>query len=57
MLFFLIQGLASAATVGFRPSSRHVSAAIFGTLVFNLATSYLFFQSVDQIVPFYSPRY
>ena len=54
--FFLVQGAATAATARLRPRGRWL---VFGqclTIAFNLATSVLFFQSVNAVLPFYSPR-
>lgn len=51
--FFLVQGLAVVATVRLRPRGPWILPAILATLAFNLATSALFFASVDQVVPFY----
>ena len=56
LLFFSLQGCAVAATMRCRPSGRMSVLWIAGTLVFNLATSVLFFQSVDAVLPFYWPR-
>jgi hypothetical protein len=56
LLFFLLQGCAAAATMRVRPSGRISVVWIAGTLVFNLATAVLFFQSVDAVLPFYWPR-
>jgi D-alanyl-lipoteichoic acid acyltransferase DltB (MBOAT superfamily) len=51
--FFMIQGCATAATLHIRPKSKSISW-IAGTLLFNLATSVLFFASINGVVPFYS---
>jgi D-alanyl-lipoteichoic acid acyltransferase DltB (MBOAT superfamily) len=56
VLFFSLQGCAVAATMRIRPSGRISSLWIVGTVMFNLATSVLFFQSVDALFPFYWPR-
>jgi len=56
MLFFLTQGIAVAATLHLRPTGWPRRAMFALTLLFNLATSFLFFQSVNQVIPFYSPR-
>ncbi len=56
ILFFSLQGFAVVATMSTRPSERMSSLWIAGTLVFNLSTSVLFFQSVDAVLPFYWPR-
>ena len=55
-LFFVIQGLATAATLHLRPSGFARPLGIFLTLLFNLASSLLFFACVDAVVPFYAPR-
>jgi D-alanyl-lipoteichoic acid acyltransferase DltB (MBOAT superfamily) len=56
MAFFLIQGLAVAATARIRPRGSRAVAWAIGTLVFVLITSTLFFASMQGVVPFYSPR-
>jgi D-alanyl-lipoteichoic acid acyltransferase DltB (MBOAT superfamily) len=56
ILFFWLQGCVVVATMSIRPSGRFWSLWIAGTLVFNLSTSVLFFQSVDAVFPFYWPR-
>jgi len=56
LLFFALQGCAVAATARTRLAGRRPSLWIAGTLVFNLSTSLLFFQSVDAVLPFYWPR-
>jgi hypothetical protein len=53
-LFFMIQGCAVAATIQIRPKSRNLIPWIAGTLLFNLATSVLFFASLNGVVRFYS---
>jgi hypothetical protein len=53
-LFFLIQGLAVAATLRARPRRTTKWIARAGTLAFNLVVSVLFFASVNQIIPYYS---
>lgn len=53
-LFFLLQGLAVAASARLRPAGWKVWPWIGATLIFNLATSVLFFASVDAVIPFYS---
>ena len=52
--FFLIQGMAVAATIRVRPKGWSAAAWIAGTFAFNLATGVLFFASVNEIAPFYS---
>ena len=44
--FFLVQGLAVAATLGVKPRGWRVVPWIAGTLGFNLASSVLFFASI-----------
>jgi hypothetical protein len=56
MLFFSLHGCAVAATMRLRPAGRIAPLWIAGTAVFNLATAALFFQSVDDVLPFYWPR-
>jgi MBOAT, membrane-bound O-acyltransferase family len=56
LLFFSLQGCAVAATLRVRASGRMSVLWIAGTLLFNLATSVLFFQSVNAVLPFYWPR-
>jgi hypothetical protein len=53
-LFFMIQGFAVAATMRVRPNSMTTIPWIVGTLLFNLASSVLFFASLNGVVPFYS---
>lgn len=52
--FFLLQGVATAATV--RVKVRGWTAALWfaGTFAFNLASSVLFFASTNAVLPFYS---
>jgi hypothetical protein len=56
LLFFLLHGCAVVATMRVRPSGWAAPLWIAGTLAFNLATSVLFFRSVDAVLPFYCPR-
>ena len=51
--FFLAQGVAAALTMRLRPRGPAAAVGIAATLAFNLATSVLFFASVDGMVPFY----
>ena len=51
MAFFMSQGLAVAATQHLKPQSRHAVLWTVGTFAFNLATSVLFFASVNQVWP------
>ena len=53
-VFFLLQGLAVAATARARPEGWARLPWVAGTLSFNLATSVFFFASVDGLLPFYS---
>jgi hypothetical protein len=52
--FFLLQGLAVAATVRVRPEGRWVAVGTAATLTFNIATSLLFFATIDQLVPWFA---
>ena len=54
--FFLIQGLATAATMRLRPRGWGRVTGIVLTLLFNLATSVLLFACVNAVVPFYIER-
>jgi hypothetical protein len=54
--FFLVQGLAVAATRKARPRGWQAAPWVAGTVAFNLATSALFFASLDEVVPFYARR-
>jgi hypothetical protein len=54
--FFLVQGLAVAATRGVKPRGWRAVPWIAGTWGFTLASSVLFFASVDEVFPFYSGR-
>jgi hypothetical protein len=53
-LFFLSQGLAVTATARLKPAGWKLWPWIAATLTFNLATSVLFFASINSVVPFYS---
>ena len=53
-IFFLLQGLAVAATIRFRPTGLRKWAAVAATFLFNLASSVFFFASVQGAVPFYT---
>lgn len=55
-VFFLIQGVAAAASIRVRPTGWRFAIGQFLTATFNLATSFFFFQSVNSVLPFYSPR-
>ena len=54
--FFLLQGLVVAATLRVRPRGWRAVAWGTGTLAFNLASSVLFFASLDEVLPFYTRR-
>ena len=51
--FFLIQGLAVAATARVKGMGWQAALGIAGTLGFNLVSSVLFFASMNGLVPFY----
>ena len=52
--FFLLQGVAVAATWRVRPKGWRTVPWRLGTLAFNLASSVLFFASIHGLVAFYS---
>ncbi len=54
LVFFVLQGFASVATMRIRPRGPSTLLWIAGTWALNLVSSILFFRSVDQLVPFYS---
>jgi hypothetical protein len=54
--FFLLQGLATAVTLRVRPTGLLRVTLTALTLAFMLTSSVLFFQSVDDVVPFYDAR-
>lgn len=54
--FFLLQGVAVVATLRIRPKGWRQVPWIAATLAFNLASSTLFFASLDEVVPFYARR-
>ena len=56
MAFFLVQGIAVAATFRVRPAGSAVIPWVVGTFAFNLATSVIFFASVGEVLPFYARR-
>ena len=56
LLFFVLQGIAVTVTLRFRPRGWLQPFSILATIAFNLVTSVLFFQSVQALFPFYSPR-
>ena len=51
--FFLIQGVAVAATARVKPRGWRALLWTAATFAFNIATGVLFFGSVNQILPFY----
>ena len=52
--FFAVQGLAAALTARVKVKGWLTIPWIAATLVFNLASSVLFFASIHAVVPFYS---
>jgi D-alanyl-lipoteichoic acid acyltransferase DltB (MBOAT superfamily) len=52
--FFLLQGFAVAATARVRPQGWRALPWTTATFAFNLASSVLFFASVESLVPFYA---
>jgi hypothetical protein len=54
--FFLAQGVAVSATLRLRPRGLGALVGVAATLAFNLATSVLFFDDIDAVVPFYDRR-
>ena len=54
--FFLVQGVAVAATMRLKPRGAAAAVSVVLTLAFNLASGVLFFASVNQVVPFYVNR-
>jgi MBOAT, membrane-bound O-acyltransferase family len=55
--FFLLQGVAVAATLRLRPRGWAAVLCTLGTLVFLYASSVVFFASANEIVPFYSSNF
>ncbi|MEA2632089.1 MAG: hypothetical protein QOE66_2308, partial [Chloroflexota bacterium] len=55
-VFFLVQGLAVGATWGVKPQGWRAVPWTVGTWAFTLASSVLFFASVNEVVPFYTGR-
>ena len=51
--FFLLQGLAVAATARVKPRGWRVVPWVIATFAFNLATGVLFFASLNHVVPMY----
>ena len=54
ILFFMLQGIAVAATLRVKPKGLSAIIWIVGTLGFNLLASVLFFTSLDGMILFYS---
>jgi hypothetical protein len=54
--FFVIQGIAAAATLRVKPAGWAALPWVAGTFAFNLVTSVLFFASVGEVLPFYARR-
>jgi hypothetical protein len=55
--FFLVQGLAVAATLGVKPPEGWRRAPwVAATFAFNLATGVLFFTCLNDVIPFYQRR-
>lgn len=52
--FFLLQGVAVAATASIKVRGRGAVLWVAATLAFNLVTSVLFFASMHELVPFYA---
>lgn len=52
--FFLLQGVAVAATARVKATGKRAVFWIAATLAFNLASGVLFFASINGIMPFYS---
>jgi hypothetical protein len=52
--FFLLQGVATAATARVKVKGWRVVPWTAGTFAFNLASSVLFFASINGLLPFYS---
>jgi hypothetical protein len=51
--FFLLQGVAVAATLRVKPRGATAAACVAATFTFNVATGVLFFASVNRVIPFY----
>ena len=54
--FFLLQGLAVAATMRVKPRGWRAVPWVAATFFFNLATGVFFFASLNEVVPFYQHR-
>jgi hypothetical protein len=57
MTFFILHGVAVAATLRARPQGLWRLAATFFTLTFTLLTAVIFFASFNEVVPFYSSAF
>src|SRR4029453_16473246 len=53
--FFLLQGIAVAATLRIKPRGWRAIPWTLATLAFNLATAGLFFPSLKHALPIYQP--
>jgi hypothetical protein len=51
--FFLLQGVAVAATLRAKPRGMTAAACVAATFTFNVATAVLFFASVNRVIPIY----
>jgi hypothetical protein len=56
LFFFGLHGIAVLATARIRPRGWVVWPLVGATVAFNLVLAMLFFQSVNSVLPFYSPR-
>jgi hypothetical protein len=56
LAFFVIHGVATAATARSRPTGLARLAARLGTLIFLFASAGLILAAVDAVVPWYQPR-
>ena len=56
LAFFMLQGVAVAATLKFRPRGLLAAISILLTFAFNLAATILFLASMNAVVPFYARR-
>ncbi|MCZ6850843.1 MAG: MBOAT family protein [Planctomycetota bacterium] len=54
LAFFMVQGCAVAATMRTKPTGHRALIWIAMTIVFNLASSVLFFASLNRLGPYYS---
>ena len=54
LAFFMLQGVAVAATLRMRPKGKRRLLGIAGTFAFNVVTSLLFFDALDQVIPIWS---